>query len=57
MPLTKKGRKVKSKMAKTYGAKKGGQVFYATMSKQGEKSSWEGMRKQATKMLGHKGGH
>jgi hypothetical protein len=30
MPLTKKGRKIKAKMTKTYGAKKGKQVFYAS---------------------------
>ena len=29
MPLTKKGRKVKKAMAKSYGKKKGAQVFYA----------------------------
>lgn len=30
MPLTKKGHKVMKSMAKTYGPKKGEQVFYAT---------------------------
>ena len=30
MPLTKKGRKIKGAMQKTYGAKKGKQVFYAS---------------------------
>jgi len=38
MPLTKKGRKVLSSMRKTYGAKKGKQVFYASMNK-GKKGS------------------
>jgi hypothetical protein len=30
MPLTKKGRHVMRQMKKSYGAKKGEQVFYAT---------------------------
>lgn len=30
MPLTKKGREIKSAMDKEYGAKKGEQVFYAS---------------------------
>lgn len=30
MPLTKKGSKIKKAMAKTYGAKKGKKVFYAS---------------------------
>lgn len=33
MPLTKKGKKVKKAMMKTYGKKKGEQVFYATENK------------------------
>lgn len=33
MPLTKKGKKVKSAMEKTYGKKKGEKVFYATENK------------------------
>lgn len=33
MPLTKTGEKVKASMAKTYGAKKGERVFYASMNK------------------------
>lgn len=33
MPLTKKGRKIKSVMAKTYGKKKGAKVFYASQNK------------------------
>lgn len=30
MPLTKKGKKIKSAMSKTYGKEKGEQVFYAS---------------------------
>ncbi len=30
MPLTKKGRKIKSSMIETYGKKKGEDVFYAS---------------------------
>lgn len=33
MPLTREGKKVKAAMAKQYGAKKGEEVFYATMNK------------------------
>jgi hypothetical protein len=33
MPLTKKGTKIKSAMKKTYGAKKGTSVFYASANK------------------------
>lgn len=33
MPLTKKGRKIKRAMARTYGKKKGSQVFYASANK------------------------
>ena len=33
MPLTKKGKKIKSAMEKEYGAKKGKQVFYASQNK------------------------
>ena len=33
MPLTTKGKKVKKAMEKTYGAKKGEKVFYATENK------------------------
>lgn len=32
-PLTKKGRKIKRAMRKTYGAEKGEEVFYASQSK------------------------
>lgn len=33
MPLTKKGKKIKSAMKKEYGAKKGDRVFYASRNK------------------------
>ena len=32
MPLTKKGKKIKRSMQKTYGAKKGTRVFYASQN-------------------------
>lgn len=33
MPLTKKGKKIKKAMQKTYGKKKGEKVFYASENK------------------------
>lgn len=33
MPLTRKGKKIKRAMTKTYGKKKGAQVFYASRNK------------------------
>jgi hypothetical protein len=33
MPLTSKGKKIKSAMVKEYGAKKGEKVFYASRNK------------------------
>lgn len=33
MPLSKKGRTIKAKMAKSYGQKKGAEVFYASQNK------------------------
>jgi hypothetical protein len=33
MPLTKKGKKIKTAMKKEYGAKKGESVFYASANK------------------------
>ncbi len=33
MPLTKKGEKIKREMQKTYGVKKGKQVFFASQNK------------------------
>ena len=43
MPLTEKGTKILKQMKKTYGAKKGKQVFYATMAKKKKGTSkWHG---------------
>lgn len=42
MPLTKEGRKVLARMRKTYGKRKGEQVFYATANKQGKNRKWHG---------------
>jgi len=39
MPLTKEGRKVLASMRKQYGAKKGRQVFYASINKKKKGSS------------------
>ena len=33
MPLTEKGKKIMKSMKKQYGAKRGEQVFYATLNK------------------------
>jgi len=33
MPLTKKGKKIKSAMQEQYGKKKGAEVFYASQNK------------------------
>lgn len=33
MPLTKKGKKIKKSMTAQYGAKKGKEVFYASINK------------------------
>jgi hypothetical protein len=38
MPLTKKGKKIKSAMEKEYGKKKGEKIFYATENKDKIKS-------------------
>lgn len=32
MPITKKGKKIRSEMEKKYGSKKGEQVFYASIN-------------------------
>lgn len=45
MPLTKKGRKVKKAMEKTYGKKKGEQVFYASINKGKVKGAHKGKKK------------
>ena len=45
MPLTKTGREVMGSMKKSYGSKKGKQVFYASMNKGVAGSSkWEGVK-------------
>ena len=44
MPLTKKGKKILGAMKKQYGAKKGKQVFYASINK-GKISGAEGFYK------------
>ena len=50
MPLTKSGKKVLRNMAKEYGAKKGKEVFYASINKGKPGSSkWHGKKKSSTK--------
>ena len=49
MPLTKKGKKIKSQMTKTYGKKKGSGVFYASLNKGTVKGA---ERKTTTKRRG-----
>jgi len=44
MPITKKGKKIMSAMKKTYGAKKGEEVFYASANK-GKIKGVEGKKK------------
>ena len=46
MPLTKKGKKIKKSMLKTYGKKKGEQVFYATERKAKIKGLTKNKRKK-----------
>jgi len=45
MPLTKKGKKIMKSMKKTYGAKKGESVFYATAQKKKIKGVHKGKKK------------
>lgn len=45
MPLTKKGTKIMRSMKKTYGAKKGKQVFYASANKGKIKGVHKGKKK------------
>jgi len=45
MPLTKKGKKIMKAMKKTYGAKKGESVFYATAQKKKIKGVHKGKKK------------
>lgn len=40
-PLSRSGKKVMSSMKAGYGAKKGKNVFYATMNKKNMKNKWE----------------
>ena len=46
MPLTKKGQKIKTAMAKEYGAKKGEKVFYATINAGKIKGAEKGKKKK-----------
>lgn len=48
MPLTAKGKKILKTMAKHYGAKKGKQVFYASIN-EGKITGAEGKKKRKTK--------
>ena len=50
MPLTKSGKSVLKKMRKTYGAKKGKQVFYSSINARKKGSSkWHKMRRKTKK--------
>ena len=49
MPLTAKGKKVLSAMKKEYGAKKGEQVFYASINKGKLKGAHVKKKKKAKK--------
>jgi hypothetical protein len=46
MPLTKKGKKISKAMEKTYGKKKGKQVFYASINKGKVKGAERKRKKQ-----------
>lgn len=46
MPLTKKGKKIKAAMKKTYGSKKGEKIFYATENKDKIKGIVKGKRRK-----------
>ena len=50
MPLTKKGKKILINMRKTYGSKKGEQVFYASKNK-GKISGIDKKRKKINKIV------
>ncbi len=50
MPLTKKGRKIKSAMVSQYGEKKGTRVFHASQNKGTITGTHRGGRKVAGKM-------
>lgn len=45
MPLTEKGKKIKSSMKEQYGDKKGEQVFYASINKGTIKGAHGGMKR------------
>jgi hypothetical protein len=45
MPLTKKGKKVKSEFKKEYGKKEGEKIFYATENKRKMKGLVKGKKK------------
>ena len=45
MPLTKKGKKIKRAMRKTYGKKKGTKVFYASQKKGTVKATHKARKK------------
>ena len=50
MPLTKSGSKIKRKMEKSYGKKKGDTVFYSMISKKAKGTSkWHGKKKASKK--------
>lgn len=54
MPLTTKGRKIKRAMAKTYGSKKGEEVFYASVNKGTVKGAHKGGAKKRKRAGGRK---
>jgi hypothetical protein len=56
MPLTKKGREIKSAMTKQYGAKKGTQVFYASINKGTVTGAEKKGRMGKAHRIGHRGG-
>jgi hypothetical protein len=45
MPLTAKGKKILANMRKTYGAKKGKEVFYASINEGKIKGAHQGKKK------------
>jgi hypothetical protein len=46
MPLTKKGKKIKTEMVKEYGPKKGEKIFYASENKGTIKGVHKGRKKK-----------
>lgn len=57
MPLTAKGKKIRSAMQKKYGHEKGEQVFYAKEKKGGLPSGVTKPYKGKKKMMKHRSGH